>query len=127
MCGDAESPWCSWPQTHASTRRPSLRSFEVAATSLQGTSPPPVVPRHRDERSERMLRDVMPICAVRTELGPIVRWVARRRERVTITHRGRPTAVLIGVPELAELDRTAAAGRDHSARCPTCSPGTGET
>ncbi|MFJ4518447.1 type II toxin-antitoxin system prevent-host-death family antitoxin [Streptomyces sp. NPDC088816] len=64
----------------------------------------------------------MTICAVRVELGPIVRWVARQRERVTITDRGRPTAVLIGMPELAELDQ-AAAGRGHQVSCPTCSPG----
>ncbi|MEU3349958.1 type II toxin-antitoxin system prevent-host-death family antitoxin [Streptomyces sp. NPDC006700] len=69
-----------------------------------------------------MMQDVMTICAVRAELGPLARSVARWRERVTITDRGRPTAVLIGVPELAELDQ-AAAGRDQPAICPTCRPG----
>ncbi|MGX4690716.1 type II toxin-antitoxin system prevent-host-death family antitoxin [Streptomyces sp. JNUCC 63] len=64
----------------------------------------------------------MTICAVRAELGSIVRSVARQRKRVTITDRGRPTAVLIGIPELAQLDQ-AAAGRGHQASCPTCHPG----
>ncbi|MFE7329399.1 type II toxin-antitoxin system prevent-host-death family antitoxin [Streptomyces sp. NPDC057565] len=63
----------------------------------------------------------MTICAVRVELGSIVRWVARQRERVTITDRGHPTAVLIGVPELAELDQ-AAAERNQPASCPTSRP-----
>ncbi|MFE0626780.1 type II toxin-antitoxin system Phd/YefM family antitoxin [Streptomyces sp. NPDC058864] len=68
-----------------------------------------------------MSQDVISIGFARMELGSIVRWVAKRHDRVTITDRGRPTAVLIGIPELSRLDQ--AAESSHLINCPTCSPG----
>ena len=41
------------------------------------------------------LGDNMSITAARANLGPLVRWVARTQERITITERGCPAAVLI--------------------------------
>jgi prevent-host-death family protein len=47
------------------------------------------------------------IAEARASLGPFVRWTARTGERLVITDRGRPVAVLVNVEELADLDRVA--------------------
>jgi prevent-host-death family protein len=48
------------------------------------------------------------IAEARANLGPLVRWTARTGERLVITDRGRPVAVLVSTQELADLDRAAA-------------------
>lgn len=50
------------------------------------------------------------IAEVRASLGPFVRWTARTGERLVITDRGRPVAVLVSAQELADLDRVAIRG-----------------
>ncbi len=48
--------------------------------------------------------EIVTTTAVRPMIGRLVRRVARTRERVTISERGEPAAVLISVEELADLE-----------------------
>lgn len=47
----------------------------------------------------------MPLARARDQLGEIVNRVAYSGERVTLSRRGRPLAVLISVADLATLER----------------------
>jgi prevent-host-death family protein len=49
----------------------------------------------------------IPVRELRTHLAALLDEVAHRREHVTITRRGRPSAVLIPVDEYAALEETA--------------------
>lgn len=49
----------------------------------------------------------IPVRELRTHLAELLDEVAHRREHVTITRRGRPSAVLIPVDEYAALEETA--------------------
>jgi antitoxin YefM len=49
----------------------------------------------------------IPVRELRTHLSELLDEVAHRREHVTITRRGRPSAVLIPVDEYAALEETA--------------------
>lgn len=51
--------------------------------------------------------ETMTVSQARANLGPLVRWCARTGERLLITDRGRPAAVLVSVKELARLDNSA--------------------
>lgn len=57
----------------------------------------------------------LPLSDVREHLGALVRRVASSGERVTITDRGRPVAVIVSAQELADLDDGLALAR-HDAR-----------
>src|SRR5947208_6023626 len=48
----------------------------------------------------------LPLAEVKAKLSGLIEDVARRDERVTITKRGRPTAVIMSHDEAASLDAT---------------------
>src|SRR2546428_13983508 len=48
----------------------------------------------------------LPLAEVKAKLSGLIEDVARRDERVTITKRGRPTAVIMSHEEAASLDAT---------------------
>lgn len=52
----------------------------------------------------------------RRRLGALVRRAAGGRERVTITDRGRPAAVLVGADELADLEEKLAVAEYRAAQ-----------
>ncbi|MFB7947650.1 type II toxin-antitoxin system prevent-host-death family antitoxin [Kitasatospora phosalacinea] len=68
--------------------------------------------------------DFLSITDARTHLGGLVRHVSRtRRDRVTITVNGHPSAVLINPRALADLEATLAWHRTRQAvRAPTAAP-----
>jgi len=64
----------------------------------------------------------VPITWVRANLGALIRWTARTRERTVITDHGRPAAVLVSAEELAHLQDVLASKRNPVGRQP-CQPG----
>jgi prevent-host-death family protein len=50
----------------------------------------------------------------RRRFGSLVRRAETSRERTTITHRGRPAAVLVGAQELADLEEALALAEFHA-------------
>jgi prevent-host-death family protein len=57
------------------------------------------------------MSDALPLTEARARLGSLVRRVSRARERITITDRGRPVAVLVDPDELADLEEALALAR----------------
>ncbi|MEU3771883.1 type II toxin-antitoxin system Phd/YefM family antitoxin [Streptomyces sp. NPDC032472] len=57
------------------------------------------------------MSDSLPVTEARARFGALVRRASQARERVTITHRGRPAAVLINPHELADLEEALALAR----------------
>jgi len=48
----------------------------------------------------------LPISDVKTRLPELVSGVESRAERVVVTRKGRPAAVIVGIDELAQLEET---------------------
>ncbi|MFI1161404.1 type II toxin-antitoxin system Phd/YefM family antitoxin [Streptomyces sioyaensis] len=64
---------------------------------------------------------ILSITEARARFGPLVRRTSHARERITITDRGQPAAVLINPQELADLEDSLAIAQ-HQARQTTGRP-----
>lgn len=61
-----------------------------------------------------VMSETLPLSTVKARFSELVDRVAREQDRVTVTRKGRPAAVLVSPEDLASLEETLAVLSDHS-------------
>jgi antitoxin YefM len=87
----------------------------MAAVAVPDAEPPPVLPTREMTRIMVMSDVVLPLAEIKKRLSEIVDGVEGRHDRVVLTRRGRPAAVLISPDELESLEETLALLSDPDA------------